>query len=85
MMIPILMKQLNKANPSFNETSCQKAIGSKTSRLLHIFPIQIQHMLRLVRKVVNLRNRRLQTISHFILSNSFFDARVQSTGLLISI
>ena len=83
MMVPVLMKQLHKSHPAFNQPPRLQTIGRKTARLPHVRTIHFQNRLRFAGKIRGLRHAGLHAKCHFILSNPIVDDRIQSAFIFI--
>ena len=76
MMIPIGVIQLNKANSSFHESSCQETISSKRSFLRIFYTVEVQCFLGLSICGHQLRRTRLHLKRHFVSVDSGGNLRI---------
>ena len=73
MVIPILMVELDEANPSFGQAASHQAIGGERTRLLHVGAIAIKSAPRFTRQIGNFRHTRLHLESHLIVFDTILN------------
>ncbi len=76
MMIPTHAEQRRVFDATLAEASRNKTIAGKRTRYLHVGPVHLEHMVRLVGDVGNLRNRLLHAVRHLILTDTREDLRI---------
>ena len=69
-MIPATQEDLSKRDASFRHSSCQQAVVGECSRLFDFRPVHIEHALRLVGNIGQVRDRCLHAECHLVLRNT---------------
>lgn len=81
-LIPALVVQLDESHVALGEPPRQQAVGRIAARCLDLGTVHVEDALRLVRKVHDLRHRRLHAVRHLVLGDARVDLGIEHTRVL---
>ena len=77
-LIPTGVHALHKAHPSLGQAARHEAVVSERTRLAHLRAVQVQHVVRFVGKIGQLRHGCLHLVRHLVLGDARANFRVAS-------
>ena len=72
-LVPAAVVKLDETHTALGHAAGEQAIGGERAGLLHVGPVKVEHTLRLLRDVHQLRHGRLHAEGHFVLRNAGVD------------
>ena len=83
-MVPASLEDLDKAHVPLRQPPGQQAIRGDRPRNVHVGTVHVENMLRLVRHVGQLGDRRLHAIGHLVLRDARVDLRIADRRRAVS-
>ena len=82
-VVPTHVEELDEADIALAESTGQQAVGGVRARALHVRSVEVEHVLRFLGQVEQVRDARLHAEGHLVLRDTGLDLRIAQDAVAL--